>query len=287
MTILPDRHAGQPTRLPLCWLLNPNLLQRSIEMPGASDQSPTMRSTIEREARIDLAAALRLAVANGFHEGIDNHFSLAMPDDKNSFLLNPYGLHWSEVRASDLLEVNFEGHVISGTGIADRTAVCIHGPIHQRGFACVLHTHMPFATALTQLEDMTVEMAGQTALGFHGDIAYDYSYRGLALDFAEGERMAEIMGKHSILMLANHGVIVCGKSVAEAFNSLYFLERACQTQILAMSTGKPMRRLSPRVAEQTRHQINHLQLSEGQNTYDYHFAALKRLLDRREPDYAD
>jgi ribulose-5-phosphate 4-epimerase/fuculose-1-phosphate aldolase len=246
-----------------------------------------MRSKREREARIDLAAALRLAVTNGFHEGIDNHFSLATPDNQNSFLLNPYGLHWSEVRASDLLEVDFEGQVVSGAGIADRTAVCIHGPIHRRGFACVLHTHMPFATALTQLEDMTVEMVGQTALGFYGDIAYDYAYDGLALDVAEGERMAEIMGKHSVLMLANHGVIVCGKSVAEAFNSLYFLERACQTQILAMSTGKPMRRLSPQLAEKTRHQINHLQLSGEKNPCDYHFAALKRLLDRREPDYAD
>jgi ribulose-5-phosphate 4-epimerase/fuculose-1-phosphate aldolase len=255
-------------------------------MPGAPDKSP-MRSKREREARIDLAAALRLAVTNGFHEGIDNHFSLATPDNQNSFLLNPYGLHWSEVRASDLLEVDFEGQVVSGAGIADRTAVCIHGPIHRRGFACVLHTHMPFATALTQLEDMTVEMVGQTALGFYGDIAYDYAYDGLALDVAEGERMAEIMGKHSVLMLANHGVIVCGKSVAEAFNSLYFLERACQTQILAMSTGKPMRRLSPQLAEKTRHQINHLQLSGEKNPCDYHFAALKRLLDRREPDYAD
>jgi ribulose-5-phosphate 4-epimerase/fuculose-1-phosphate aldolase len=255
-------------------------------MPEAPDKSP-MRSNREREARIDLAAALRLAVTNGFHEGIDNHFSLATPDNQNSFLLNPYGLHWSEVRASDLLEVDFEGQVVSGAGIADRTAVCIHGPIHRHGFACVLHTHMPFATALTQLEDMTVEMVGQTALGFYGDIAYDYAYDGLALDVAEGERMAEIMGKHSVLMLANHGVIVCGKSVAEAFNSLYFLERACQTQILAMSTGKPMRRLSPQLAEKTRHQINHLQLSGEKNPCDYHFAALKRLLDRREPDYAD
>ncbi len=256
-------------------------------MPEASDKFPGMHSEAGRQARIDLAAALRLAVANGFHEGIDNHFSLAMPDNKDSFLLNPYGLHWSEVRARDLLEVDFQGKLISGTGIADRTAVCIHGPFHKRGFACVLHTHMPFATALTQLEDMTVEMIGQTALGFHDDIAYDYAYEGLALDVAEGERMAGIIGKKSVLMLANHGVIVCGKSVAEAFNSLYFLERACQTQILAMSTGRPLRRLSPEVAEKTRHQINHQQLSEGQNMYDYHFAALKRLLDRREPDYAD
>jgi ribulose-5-phosphate 4-epimerase/fuculose-1-phosphate aldolase len=245
------------------------------------------RSDAGRQARIDLAAALRLAVINGIHEGIDNHFTLATPGNSESFLLNPYGLHWSEVRASDLLEVDFDGNLLSGTGIPDRTAVCIHGPIHRRGFACVLHTHMPFATALTQLEDMTVEMVGQNALGFHGDIAYDEAYDGLALDTSEGERMAEIMGKCPVLMLANHGVIVCGQSVAEAFNSLYFLERACQTQILAMSTGRPMRRVPPEVAEKTRRQISHMQLPAGQNIYDYHFAALKRLLDRREPDYAD
>ncbi len=256
-------------------------------MPEAPDLSANARSTVQRQARVDLAAALRLAVANGFHEGIDNHFTLATPGKPHSFLLNPYGLHWSEVRASDLLEVDFDGNLISGTGIADRTAVCIHGPIHQRGFACVLHTHMPFATALTQLEDMTVEMIGQTALSFHDQIAYDPAYDGLALDLAEGERMAEIMGKKPILMLANHGVIVCGKSVAEAFNSLYFLERACQTQILAMSTGRPLRRLSPEIAAKTYRQINHLQLPEGENIYDYHFSALKRLLDRREPDYVE
>ncbi|MCW3473699.1 aldolase [Limobrevibacterium gyesilva] len=256
-------------------------------MPEALDKLTGTRSDAERQARVDLAAALRLAVANGFHEGIDNHFTLATPGNPDSFLLNPYGLHWSEVRASDLLEVDFDGNVIAGSGFPDRTAVCIHGPIHKRGFACVLHTHMPFATALTQLEDMTLEMIGQTALGFHGGVAYDYAYDGLALDMVEGERMAEIMGNKPVLMLANHGVIVCGKSVADAFNSLYFLERACQTQILAMSTGKPMRRVSREVTEKTRRQFGHLLLPDGRNAHDYHFAALKRLLDRREPDYAD
>ena len=240
----------------------------------------------KRQARIDLAAALRLAVWNGFHEGIDNHFSLMAPGSKEGFLLNPYGLHWSEVRASDLLEVDFAGRLIAGDGIPDQTAVCVHGPIHSRGFRCVLHTHMPYATALTQLEDMTLEMIGQTALGFHGLIAYDDAYDGLALDMAEGERMAGIMGDKPVLMLANHGVIVCGTSVAEAFNTLYFLERACQTQILAMSTGKPLRRVAQAVVEKTRRQFAALRLPDGQNGHDYHFAALKRLLDRREPDYA-
>jgi ribulose-5-phosphate 4-epimerase/fuculose-1-phosphate aldolase len=248
---------------------------------------PNARSPAERQARIDLAASLRLAVANGFHEAIDNHFTLTSPDRPDRFLLNPYGFHWSEVRASDLLEVDWDGNITDGKGIADRTAVCIHGPIHKRGVTCVLHTHMPYATALTQLEDMTVEMIGQNALGFAGGIAYDYDYNGLALDMAEGERMADLLGDNMVLMLANHGVIVCGKSVADAFHSLYFLERACQTQILAMSTGKPLHRVKQSVVDYTRAQFSDAGLPAGENGYDYHFAALKRLLDRREPDYAE
>lgn len=248
---------------------------------------PNARTQAERQARIDLAASLRLAVANGFHEGIDNHFTLSTPGRSDRFLLNPYGFHWSEVRASDILEVDLDGTITDGKGIADRTAVCIHGPIHKRGVACVLHTHMPYATALSQLEDMTLEMIGQTALGFYGKVAYDYDYGGLALDMAEGERMADILGNKTVLMLANHGVIVCGQSVADAFNSLYFLERACETQILAMSTGKPLRRVKPAVVELTRSQFTSSGLPPGEHGYDYHFAALKRLLDRREPDYAE
>ena len=245
------------------------------------------RGQAERQARIDLAAALRLAVQNGFHEGIDNHFTLTTPGRPDRFLLNPYGLHWSEVRASDLLEVDLDGAVTAGEGIADRTAVCIHGPIHKRGVACVLHTHMPYATALTQLEDMTLEMTGQNALGFFGGVAYDHEYGGLALDMAEGERMADVLGDKMVLMLANHGVIVCGTSVADAFNSLYFLERACQTQILSMATGKPRRPVAPAVVERTRAQFADTGLPAGLKAHDHHFAALKRLLDRREPDYAD
>ncbi len=240
----------------------------------------------EQQARIDLAACLRLAVMNGFHEGIDNHFTLALPGRPDRFLLNPFGLHWSEVRASDLLEVDSEGTILRGDGLADRTALCIHAPIHKRGHACVLHTHMPYATALTQLEDMTLEMIGQNALGFAGEVAYDYNYGGLALDMAEGERMADIMGSKIVLMLANHGVIVCGKSMADAFHSLYFLERACQTQILAMSTGRPLHRVPEAVVAFTRAQFGDTGLPNGEKAYDYHFAAMKRVLDRREPDYA-
>ncbi len=256
-------------------------------MSAARERTDMIRSQAHRQARIDLAAALRLAVWNGFHEGIDNHFSLATPDNPETFLLNPYGLHWSEVRAADLLEVDWNGTVMGGEGIADLTAVCIHGPIHRRGVACVLHTHMPYATALTQLEDMTLEMIGQTALGFDGIVAYDPDYAGLAFDMAEGERMADLLGGKRVLMLANHGVVVCGDSAADAFNTLYFLERACQTQILAMSTGRPLKRVPPAVVAKTSAQFAATVIPGGKAMHDHHFEALKRLLDRREPDYRD
>lgn len=251
-------------------------------MPDSLTQLPVDA----RQARIDLAASLRLAVANGFHEGIDNHFTLMVPGAQDRFLLNPFGLHWSEVRASDLLEIGFDGEIAAGEGVADRTAVCIHAPVHKRGIACVLHTHMPYATALTQLEDMTLEMIGQSALGFHGLVAYDPDYQGLAFDMAEGERMADILGDKKVLLLANHGVITVGDSVAEAFHTLYFLERACQTQILAMSTGRALKHVPPEIIARTVAQFGAVPLPPGEAPHDYHFRALKRLLDRREPDYA-
>jgi ribulose-5-phosphate 4-epimerase/fuculose-1-phosphate aldolase len=246
--------------------------------------------------RVDLAAAFRLAVLNGFHEAIDNHFTLTVPGRPWRYLLNPFGLHWSEVRASDLLEIDLDGTVVAGAGMADRSAVCIHGPVHARGHACVLHTHMPYATALTQLEDMTVEMTGQNAFGLHGRIAYDYDYGGLALDMAEGERIADLVGDNIVLMMANHGVLVCGVSVADAFNSLYFLEQACRTQILSMSTGQPRRFPPEHVVRRTAAQFFQEDAIKqagaqavGAKTpmamtgAEMHFAALKRILDKSDP----
>ena len=240
-------------------------------------------------ARVDLAAALRVAVWYGYHEAIDNHFTLTVPGRPDRFYLNPYGRHWAELRARDFLEVDHAGAVRAGSGIADQTAICIHGPIHRLvpGANCVLHTHMPFATALTQLEDMTVEMIGQTALGFAGDIAYDYEYGGLAYDLSEGERLAALMGGKPIVMMANHGVLVTGPTVADAFARLYFLERACQTQIYALWTGKKRRAIPDAIVAKTRQQYNGWSLPDGVTANELHFAALKRLLDRREPDYVD
>lgn len=235
--------------------------------------------------RRDLAAALRLAARYGLQEGICNHFSIVVPGAEDRFLVNPLGLHWSEIRASDLAVVDRDGRVVEGNYPVEPTAFFIHWRIHRahRGVACVLHTHMPYATALTLLEDGRLEPVSQTSLKFHNRIAYDDDYSGLALDEAEGDRMAACMGDKPVLFLANHGVIVTGNSIAEAFDDLYYLERAAQAQVLAGSSGRPLRRVRQDIIELTAGQMRR----EHEQSAALHFAALKRILDREEPDYAD
>jgi len=237
-----------------------------------------------QQTRADLAAALRLAERFGFHEGICNHFSAMVPGFNGGFLVNPQGLHWGEITASSLVLVDFEGKVLEGEHAVEATAFYIHGALHRRlpGARVVLHTHMPHATALTTLEDPTLEPISQTALGFHGRIAYDHDYNGLALDSAEGERIAAAMGDKPLAFLANHGVVVSGPDMATAFNDLYYLERACELQIKALSTGRPLRRVSGQVAERTARQFVE---PDNAGQVAAHFTALKRLLDRETPDY--
>ena len=236
-----------------------------------------------RLARVDLAAAFRLAVRMDLHEGVCNHFSLMLPGGKK-FLLNRYGLHWSEVTASNLLALDAQGNVLEGEGEFEKTAFYIHSRIHlaDARAACVLHTHMPYATALTLLENGRLEMVEQNALRFHDDIAYDDTYNGLVVDNAEGDRLARVLGGKRVMFLANHGVIVVGPSVAEAFDLMYYLERACRLQVLARSTGMKLRAVRAEVVEETYRMI----LADTPKYAGAHFSALKRLLDREEPDYS-
>ncbi len=258
-------------------------------MSAQPDQNRTLvDAEAARRARIDLAACHRLAVRFGLHEGIDNHLTLLVPGRPDRFYLAQFGLHWSEVRASHFMEVDFDGNLRAGQGPIEDTALHIHLPIHRmaRRARCVLHTHMPYATALGMLENPRLEMAVQSALVFHDDIAYDMDYNGLAFDRSEGERFARVLGDKSVLMMANHGALVIGETVAEAFDRLYFLERACQAQVLALSTGRPLRPIPDDVVRRTVDQFRGGTQVDGLGRVDLHFAALKRLLDRDEPDYA-
>jgi ribulose-5-phosphate 4-epimerase/fuculose-1-phosphate aldolase len=239
-----------------------------------------------RQARIDLAAALRWAARHGFHEGVCNHFSLAVPGTTDQFLINPNRMHWREVRASDLVVIDPDGNLVAGANPPEPTAFFIHASIHRLNprAACVLHTHMPHATSLTVVQGGRVEWVSQNAMRFYDDVAYDDEYNGLVLDTAEGDRIARTLGGKRVLFLANHGVIVVGETVAQAFDDLYYLERTCELQVIAMQTGRPLRRIPDAMAKATAAQI--VEDRRG-GAADAHFDALKRLLDREGDEYAD
>src|ERR1700739_4325149 len=244
---------------------------------NASREAPWSRSEAERQARIDLAACHRLAARFGFNEGIDNHLTMLVPGRSERFYLAPFGLLWSEVKASDLLELDFSGKVVAGGGLVEDTALYIHLSVHRLVAAarCVLHTHMPYATALGMLDDPRLAMAGQNALGFHEDIAY-VEYNRLAFEYGDGERLARALGARSVLMLRNHGVLVIGDSAAQAFERLYFLERACQSQLLALSSGRKLHVLPQSVVEATAAQFRSGDKVAGEERPQRHFPALQR-----------
>jgi ribulose-5-phosphate 4-epimerase/fuculose-1-phosphate aldolase len=234
-----------------------------------------------------LAAALRLAVHDGFDEGIDNHFTVCVPGREDQYMVLPFGLHWSEARASDIMVFNEKGKTLEGQGVVELSAQSIHAPLHRlTGAKVVLHTHQPWALALNMLEDNRLLPATQTAAFFDGRIAYDDTYTGLAASLNEGERLAELMENKSVMFLKNHGVISVGETIAQAYRLLYKLERACKTQVLAMSTGKPIHVLEQAVIDKVRTpSVNDRHpRSERERLY---FEAMMRVIDRVNPGYAD
>jgi len=203
-----------------------------------------------RALRADLALALRAADHFGLSEGVCNHFSIVLPDGTDRFLINPRGLHWSEIGADDIVMVDGAGQKLAGRHDVEPTAMYIHAAVHRiAGKACVLHTHMPYATAMTLVRGVPFDTAlSQNAMRFHGRVAVDASYNGLALDADEGERIASAMNGADVAFLANHGVIVCGPRIDYAFDDLYYLERACQVQMIAAASGGPLAPVSAYLA---------------------------------------
>jgi len=235
------------------------------------------------QARVDLTAALRAAARHGLNEGVCNHFSMGVPGRPEHFLVNPRGLHWSEITPSDLVMADGEGNIIEGKYPVEATAFFIHARIHagNPSAAVVLHTHMPYATALTSIREGRLEMCTQNAFRYWDRIAYDEEYCGVALSNDEGERMCRAMGDKPILFLRNHGVIVSGPTMAQAYEDLYYLERAAMVQVLAMQTGRPLHNISTALAQHTAQQI----ADDAQQAF-LHFEALKRMLDRDEPGWS-
>ena len=248
-----------------------------------SDNEPYLDAAEIQTARRELAACFRMAARLGMHEGICNHFSAVVPGYNELFLVNPYGYAFSEVTASSLLICDFEGNVVAGNGVPESTAFHIHAQLHKlKPHARVaFHTHMPYATSLAMIEGEPLLYAGQTAARFYGRVVVDENYNGLALDDSEGARIAKAIGDADIVFMRNHGVMVLADSIAEAWDDLYYLERACEVQVLAMSTGRPLLPIDRELTRRTGEQI----MGEAAEAAGLHLASIQRLLDRDEPDY--
>lgn len=237
------------------------------------------------QLRIDLAAAFRITAQFGWAESVGNHFSAAVSADGQKFLMNPRWTHFADIRASDLLLLDAaDPSVMTGPTPPDASAWTVHGTIHRKcpGVRVLLHSHTPYATALSTLKDPRMLPLDNNTARFYGDLGIDTGFGGIADDSAEGDRLAEALGQNSCLLMGNHGVSVSGDTVAEAFEKLYFFERAAQTLMLAYASGQPLNVLSHEVAENT---------ARGWHAYRgmafEHFDHLKRQLDRTDRSYRD
>jgi ribulose-5-phosphate 4-epimerase/fuculose-1-phosphate aldolase len=230
---------------------------------------------------VDLAAVFRTVARLNMDEGVCNHISVMLPGRR--FLINPKGTAFERMTASGLLVIDEHGKTIEGTGRAPTTGFTIHTRVHLKhpGAKVVMHLHAPYSTAITAVKGGRLRMIHQNATRFFGDIAYDDHYNGIAAATIEGERMAEAMGDKRVLFLANHGVVVVADTLARAFDDFYYLERACQVQILAMQTGEKLNVMSDEVAQATHDQFANFTINA-----DLHLEEIKRILDDASPSYA-
>jgi ribulose-5-phosphate 4-epimerase/fuculose-1-phosphate aldolase len=243
------------------------------------------RTVEERTVRVELAALFRACALHDLHEGIDNHCSAVLPGQPGRFLLNPYGPHWTELRASDLLEVDADGDVW-GDGAAETTAFALHAAIHaaRPDANCIVHTHMPYATALSLTEDGFDTRLSQNAAKFHGGrYVYHREYGARFLDPAECAPIAEqIAGGVRVVLLRNHGVLVVGETVARAWWDLYFFERAAMVQVLAGASGSALRPMDDATAQRAAEQFE-----DERDDAPLTWAAVRRRLDAELPGYGD
>jgi ribulose-5-phosphate 4-epimerase/fuculose-1-phosphate aldolase len=237
----------------------------------------------EWQQRVDLAAAFRLAAFYDWHEAVANHFSLAVSKDGKKFLMNPRWRHFSKIRASELLLLDSQNEkTMSDPNAPDLTAWSLHGRLHATlpQARCIIHLHPLYATAIASLADPEIKAIDQNTARFFNRVAFDMNYGGMANTDEEGDRIARLMGNKSIMMMGNHGVLVCAETVAEAFDLTYYLERACRNLALAYQTGQKLHVMTPEVAEKT---AQEWEIDREQ--FHSHFAEMKLILDGMDPTY--
>jgi ribulose-5-phosphate 4-epimerase/fuculose-1-phosphate aldolase len=239
-------------------------------------------SEIDR-ARIDMAAAFRWFARIGMHEAVANHLSVAVSADGSKFLMNPRGRHFSRIRAGDLLLLDANDHAtLSRLDAPDPTAWYIHGRLHALlpQARCIMHLHPKYSTALAGLADSTMYPIDQNTMRFYGRVAMDEAYGGMALANDEGDRLAGLLGNKSLLMMGNHGILVTGPSIAQAFDEMYYFERAAETLMTCYASNRPLR-IAPDAVAQTTAQ----QWLDYPHLADDHLTEIKAILDREAPDY--
>lgn len=237
------------------------------------------------QERVDLAAAFRWTARLNMHEGVANHFSLAVNDDGTQFLMNPNQAHFSRLKASNLLLLDAnDPATMDRPDAPDPTAWGLHGSIHRLAphARCVMHVHSIHATVLACLADSSLPPIDQNTATFYGRYVVDEHFGGLAFE-NEGLRCAGMLGdpKIKVMIMGNHGVLVLGRDVADTFNRLYYFERAAETYIRALQTGRPLRVLSHEIAEKTAQELD-----DYPDQAERHLAELKAILDHEHSDYA-
>ena len=235
--------------------------------------------------RADLAAAFRWAARMEMHEAVANHFSLAVNGDGSQFLINPFAKHFARLRASDLLLIDAnDPDTLKRSDAPDPTAWGLHGALHRNcpHARCVMHVHSIHATVLASLADSRLLPIDQNSAMFFNRHVVDESYGGMAFE-SEGERCAQLLAdpKITTMIMGNHGVLIVGRTVAETFNRLYYFERAAETYIRALQTGRPLRVLSDEIAEKTAREWEDYPSTAPQFLRD-----LRAILDDEGSDYA-
>lgn len=254
---------------------------------------PPAMDSQEWDVRVQLAAAYRLIDHFGWSELIWTHTTARVPGPDHHFLINPYGLRFDEICASNLVKVDLQGNILSGAPGQEinPAGYVIHSAIHQirEDARCVLHTHTVAGMAVAALQEGLLPI-GMYSLGYYDRVAY-HDFEGPSLDLDERERLSRDLGDKNVLILRSHGLLTCGQTVAQAFVRMYRLQRACEVQLAAQATGTPLIIPPKSVCELSAERSDNFLAAEGDKGYSRvpnpEFDALLRLLDRKDPSYRD
>ena len=254
-----------------------NVVATPASLSGVSD--------VEWKIRCDLAALYRLVAHHRMTDLIYTHISARLPGPENHFLINQYGVMFHEMRASDLVKIDYDGNIVDDAQQSRRVnaaGFCIHSAIHmaRHDLACVIHTHTAAGMAVAAQKQGLLPIS-QHALKFYGHLAY-HGYEGIALDLDERDRLVSDLGEHQAMILQNHGLLVAGRTIPEAFSNIYYLERACQAQVAALAGGSELLLPPEAVRLHTAEQFNH---EESLDHYEMMWESCLRLVEHDRPDY--